>query len=285
MMPTTRLTIVSPLKFESIVKLLFIVGFLLALPVIGKAQVSCRNFLGTTVAPITFDRAVSSLRLNKPKDEFETTVAYEARLALVDNTTPLIISKLIEDRKFLSYNVDENKLEINSYLFSNITFDPWKALYESKSGIEANVNNYVYGVYNRGVVISESNTNVGSYVAQNSYGAKVTIDRQYYTVKSIFESKELAHSKGIFIDQTAKEPIGTLIMSPGEAKKFRSTAKIAFVVIPKRPYVVRSTYKEGKATINHPFDSTISSVILIADLRCGLLMNAANLVMLSLETK
>lgn len=259
-----------------------IVGILLALPVIGGAQTNCSSFVGTTVAPIDFNRAVASLKSTPPKDEFESTAAYQERLASADNTAPLIISKLL-DTKLLAYNADAGQLEIMPFAFSNITFDPWKTFYHSKSGIDASTNSY--GSSNRGVVISESYKHVGSYTAQNSFGTKVTVNRQTRTTKSIFESKELPHSEGIFISKTNQELLGTLPMSPAEAKKFRSTAKMAFVVIPMRPYVVRSTYETDEATIDHPFDETVHATILIADLRCGLLMNAANLVMLSLETK
>jgi hypothetical protein len=271
------------IRNENAVKLSLIFGVLLAIPAIGVAQTDCPSFVGTTVKPIDFDRAIASLRSTPSKDEFETTAAYMLRLASIDNVVELIISKPIEDTKYLAYNADAGQLEVVSYAFSNISFNPWKAFYNSKSGIEASVNSY--GGSNRGVVISETYKNTGSYTAQNSFSAQVTVNKQLRTTKSIFESREQPYSKGIFVNQSSDGIVGTLPMSPAEAKKFRSTAKIAFVVTPKQPYVVRSKYVSDEATMDRPLDETVNETILIADLRCGLLMNATNVVMLSLEIK
>ena len=264
-------------------KVLVLFGVLLAIPTLVSAQTSCGSFVGTTVKPINFDRAIASLRSSPSKDEFETTAAYMVRLASIDNPVELIISKPVEDIKFLAYNADAGHLEVESYAFSNISFNPWKAFYNSKSGLEANIN--TFGSPNRGVVISETYKNTGSYTAHNTFSAQVTVNKQLRITKSIFETREKSDSDSIFVNKTSSGIVGTLPMSPSEAKKFRSTAKIAFVVNPKQPYVVRSKYISNEPTMDRPLDETADETILIADLRCGLLMTATNVVMLSLEIK
>lgn len=256
-----------------------IIRISLVLPIYANAQTNCADFVGTTVKQKSFDQAISSLKSVAPKDEFETTAAYEARLAAADNSKLIVISKPIEDIKYLSYDADAGALHIESYAFNSTVFDAWNAFYATKSEIKASV------LSNRATVVSKLDVTTGSYTAQNGFGAKTTVTKVTRTLKAIFEAEERDSSNKLFVNTDSNGVIGALPMSAVEAKVFKRQAKIAFVVIPKKPYVVRSTYAEGKTTINNPIDMMVNATILIADFQCGLLINSANQVLASFETK
>src|SRR3546814_1076633 len=103
------------------------------------------------------------------------------------------------------------------------------------------------------VTISSSEVTTGTYSAQNGFGAKATISKITRTEKAIFEGEPARYGEELFIANKGGV-IGTVPMSVAEAQAFKPQAKIAFVVVPKLPNVVRATYPYGKTTISNPTD-------------------------------
>jgi len=242
----------------------------------AKAQDQCASYVGTTIAPISFDSATSKFGKLQPKGEFETTVQYEARkaAALQGSTGALIISKAPEDRKYIEYNADTQKLRVLSYAFHNSNFDPWTAFYSAKidkSVLDANTSG------NYDVVISQTDLPTGTYTGTNSFGAKTRIVKVTRTTKAIFDRKAPSILNDYLFPAAAKEPVvGEFSLPPAEAAVLKKTMKLAFVVVPKEPYLVRSTSSRGRPTIQNPRDITENFSILIADIQCGLATDASN---------
>lgn len=247
----------------------------------ANAQTTCSRYVDTVVAPRTFNDVVAGIPLIPPKSEFETTAQYEARVSSFRTSQPVVISKVIEDRKFLVYDADTGVLRVQSFAFDNTTFDAWDAFYGSNSGVTAGVSGNV------DTVISVSETPAGSYSAQNSYGATATISKVTRTVSAIFQGQARSYLDGrLFVNATDRNDVlGLLLMTPAEAQTFKPQARIAFVVVPISPFVVRSTYKVNTPTISNPIDVTYNATILIADFQCGLLMDATNKVLAAYDTR
>ncbi|BAI95711.1 hypothetical protein Sj15T_00600 [Sphingobium sp. TA15] len=256
-----------------------IVGALLiSAPIAAHAQSSCASYTGTTVAPLSFDQAIASIKPVAPKGEFETTDAYQARLAAGAASGPLIISKKIEGAEYLSYNADKAAFEVKSYLFDNSNFSAWDTFYWAKSDVKAST------IGNLDVAISSSEVATGTYSAQNGFGARTTVTKLTRTEKAIFDRETASYGEQLFI-ANKDAIVGEVPMSVAEAQSFKPQAKIAFVVVPKLPYVVRANFPQGETTISNPTDVRVNSTVLVADIQCGLLMNGTNRVIASFQTR
>lgn len=236
---------------------------------------SCDSYVGQTIAPKTFDQALASINPPAPKGEFEITATYQARTQN-SGAVKQIISKRMESPKYLEYDADKGAFTVLSYLFDNSNFPVWKTLYRAKAGLNANTSE------NRDVLISQSDAATGSYVGQNGFGAKAHISKITRTIKGIYEAPA-GFNEGLFPDQHGV--IGSIPMDAPHAMAFKQQAKIAFVVIPKLPYIVKAMFTDGDATIDDPRDIQINSTILIADIQCGLLTDGANKVVAAYTTR
>jgi hypothetical protein len=256
-----------------------ITGYAAAMESTGQ----CSEYVGQTVAPQSFDSAIKGYTAIAPKGEFETTAAYEARrnAALGGSTRPLIVSKEPEDRKFFEYDADAQRMGIKSYAFDNTGFDAWSALYSA--GYYGKLDADTSG--NLDVVISQTQKPGGTYEASNSFGAKAVVQRIAQTTKVIFQGKAPSVFAGLF-PQADKEPyeIGYLNLSPSEAQQLKPQLRLAFVVEPKEPYVIEGTRSVGDTTVRNPTDVTEDFAILVADFRCGLLLDGSNKVLGSYPT-
>jgi hypothetical protein len=253
-------------------------AFLASAPVAAQAQSSCASYMGTTVTPLTFDQAIASIKPVAPKGEFETTDAYQARLAAGGASGPLIISKKIEGAQYLTYNADKGAFEVQAYLFDNTNFSAWDAFYWAKASVKAST------IGNLDVSISSSEVATGTYSAQNGFGAKTTVTKITRTEKAIFDRETARYGEQLFV-ANKDAVVGEVPMSVAEAQAFKPQAKIAFVVVPKLPYVVRANFPQGETTISNPTEVRVNSTILVADIQCGLLMNGTNRVIAAFQTR
>lgn len=240
------------------------------------AQDQCSAFKGTTIAPKTFDQAVLSLNAPTPKGEFETTAAYQARLAQAGSSGPLIISKKPEGSQYLEYDADQGAFAVKSYFFHNTNFPAWETFYHAKNGVEAST------LRNIDVTIASTDVATGSYSGQNGFGAKATITKITRTVKAIYD-REARYDEDLFI--TKSSSLGYVPMSIEQAKVFKQQAKIAFLVMPKSPFVTRASFSYGKTTVSNPTDVTVDATVLNADIQCAFLTDAANKVLEAYPTR
>lgn len=245
---------------------------------------ACAAYAGNTVTPQTFSAVVSSLGNVAPRGEFETTAQYQARIAASNTAGTRIISKSIEEQRFIQYDADNSRFRIKSYAFSNRSFDYWGAFYAARPpGLDAATSG------NIGVLISQASNPTGTYSAQNAYGARWDVTRVNRTSDAIFERRASTGMRGgerLFRGDTGGVDsfIGELRLAPEEAERLRPQLRIAFVVEPRPPFLVTGTHQPGEVTIRNPFRVTETFRVLIADIQCGLLMDGNNKVLASFPT-
>lgn len=251
----------------------------------ANAQDQCPGYVGQVIAPKTFDSAIAGLAKLTPKGEFETTAQYEARKAASVGDVPgaVIISKVPEDRKYFEYNADSQKLRIITYAFQNTGFDIDGAFFDA--GLDGKID----ARNGDTVVISRTDKATGTYLGSNGFGAKATIARVQRVTKAIFEAQVRQRdilALSIF-PAAASSPyvVGELTLSPAEAQVLKPKLKLAFVVQPKEPFLVKGNHSTGKTTIQNPTDITEDFSILIGDIQCGLVTDAANKVLGSYSTR
>jgi hypothetical protein len=252
------------------------------------AQSECQGYTGQSVAAVTFDQALKGLPSVAPRGEYETTAQYEARRnAETGEVGTIIILKEPEDRdRHIRYDADTGRLYIHAYAFDNTNFEPWRAFYDTPAGksLDADV------ISNVDVVISQSKTTKGTYEGQNAYGARWTVNAITRTTQAIFD-RRLMPSEGFSVNlfHTTHGPssvVGSLNLSPEEAQRIKPLMQLAFVVLPRYPYVVRNTYKgRGRVTIQNPFDITEVTTVLIGDIQCALALDNQNKVLGSFPTR
>lgn len=266
-------------------------GSLLAIVVMNYATAAesdllpserCSAYVGQKVAPKTFDDIARIYSSISPKDEFETTEKYQNRIesSSSDNREPIIVTKKIESLKYFPYDADRQILMVQSYAFDNTNFDAWSAFYYAKlQNLNANTRSN-----NIDIVFSETDKESGAYIGQNSFGAKVRVTKTTRTTKALFQRKA-SFGENLFRNTDKDGVIGTIPMPPEDAKNIRSQLRIAFVIQPKLPFVVKSTYPFGEATISSPEEVKVEATVLIADVQCGLLMNGTGVVLGAYETQ
>ena len=256
----------------------------------GMAQ-SCESYVGQSILPLTVSQASTRVPNFLPKGEFETTVDFETRkqAAISAAVGPLFISREPEDRKYFIYNADTQTLGIEKYVFSNWLFQAWEAFYEVPSAKPLNAD--VYATRNLSPLISSKEIVTGSYEAQNSYGAKFNVTKVTKELEAIFERAVEFRVGGPSGDEVFpaadKEPhiIGYLNLSPAEAQRLKPLLKLAYVVEPKEPFIIKNSYSLGNATLTNPIETTAKATVLIADIKCGLVTDDKNVVLGAYPTR
>jgi hypothetical protein len=211
------------------------------------------------------------------KDEFETTVNFHNRQKLAINNVSdnFIIAKDV-DQKYLRYDADTQLFTIQTFLFDNenMNYDFIEKSTSFEAGVLGNVD----------VVISQTDTQVGSFVASNSYGTKATVTKLNRVTKGIWERPSQSMFTDLFLTGTSGSTLVSMKLAPERAKIIKPQLKIAFLVTPKPPYVVRGVGKIGKTTINRPIEIVNDLTVLVGDIQCGFLMDSSNTVLGSFPT-
>lgn len=262
-----------------------IVALTFALAGQAQAQDVCPAYVGQTVTPTTIDAAIATVsKVPGVKGEFETTAQFEARQAAASGGTlgRMIVAKAPE-RKYFEYDADGGKLRIKSYAFDNINVD-----YDDVFGYGTKYYEkvkYSHLSYNLDVVMSETEVPTGSYVGGNAFGAKTRVTKKTRTTKVIFDHDAASYSEGLFPGADKNAVIGELALSPAEAQRLKATMRVAFAITPKAPYFASGVKNWGDATIDNPEEVRQPISVVIADIQCGLLLDAGGKVLAAYPTR
>jgi hypothetical protein len=254
----------------------------LAFGTAAQAQ-TCEAYVGTTIQPRTFD-AVAAIVKTVPnqKDEFETTVAYDARVqaALAKLPGDVIIGAPF-DPKYATYDADTGQFVIKSYAIRNINTD-YAGVFGYGTPFDGKVK-FSYSSSNLDVVLSQSEVATGSYVASNSYGASTKVTKIARTTKAIFDRESPRYGQSLF-DSLKDSVLFRLPVSPEEARALKTSFKGAFVISPKAPFFTVGKGRGGDVTISNPYDVDESIHVIIADIKCALVTDATGKVLAAAGT-
>ncbi|MBF0169397.1 MAG: hypothetical protein HQL45_17460 [Alphaproteobacteria bacterium] len=245
----------------------------------AKADETCSSFVGEPIAPVPIEVAISQLSSLKqlPKGEFETTMDYNSRIEKKTggNIRRMIIGKPIESRRFFEYDADGERLKIKQYAFTYQEIDLFSAIYGGGLPDKININPFK----SFGAVISSSDKKTGYYSASNSFGVRTSVVSIERTVKAIVDP-DTNNSYSLFPSaDLSPNIVGELMLSPSEARQLKPKLNLAFVVIPKEPFVLNGVHNPGEVTLNNPQSVTERFTILVADIQCGLVLDGSNKVL------
>lgn len=252
----------------------------------------CSSYVGQTVSRISFDTAFLRFAKLTPKDEFETTAQYEARTTAVVGSfgnAGLVISVPI-DRDYLEYDADKQEMQIGAYAFGVPGISPTEASMAAWSVIEDTGTD---AELSENVLVASSSFSriTGSRAVQNGLGIKATLREIERTTKGIFDRPipdegRLPRKQSWIFPNAYASPhwVGSITISPTAARMLKTTMQLAFVVRPKAPYIAKGTFDEF-ARANKGLEEVTEKVsLLIADVQCGLALDAKESVLASYPT-
>jgi|GEM_PF-1068553 len=244
----------------------------------------CSSYIGTTVELTTIEAAIEQFAGVTPRDEFETSEQYEARIsAATADSGPFIIEKSL-DRERLRYDADRQVFQIGRFAFDNENM-PVDELW-SYGGPFHESGNYRNRMYRIDTVIRVDDQITGSYEAQNSFGTSaevVQIDRVYW---GIFERFASGYDSADLIPTGDRNHLGEVPVPIDEARSFRDESRLAFVVSPQSPWQIsfRENYP-SRPTIQNPLEVTAVLNVLFADIRCALLLDGTGRSVAAFDTR
>lgn len=269
-------------------------------PVSAGLAAGCGDYKDKTVSSLPFAEAAASLPKIEPKSEYETTAAYNARVAEAAKKAP---STLLVERdpiiEYLRYDADKGVLVVSTYAFTNEPFGWWSALrgYKDPAGKEVGYSESV------AAVVARKQTVVGEYEATSKMGVKVAVANIESETAAIFDRVRSCKSFGCgSLFPKNKEPnpykmgdsmksvehegiVGRIPMPPDAAKALKANAKLIFVVHPRPPFLLAGEHRPFKTTVDNPKDVTDRYQVVIGDIECGLVADRAGKVYGAYSTK
>lgn len=247
----------------------------------GAAAEECQSYVGQTVIPKTFDAVALTLKaVPSSKGEYETTAAFEQRLAAhgIDPHPTIISTKL--DPQFLTYDADRGELVVKSYALRNINteyrglFGYGKPLYEKFSLSTGNID----------WVVSSTDTVQGGYRASNAFGATVSVQKKIRIDRSVFQEPDPSFGTDLWTDADKDAVLGRIPMTVSDAKNLKALGRGAIVFVPKSPYFAEGV-SHSTPTIENRTDLTQIIKVIFADIQCGLILDGSNKVLGAYKTR
>ena len=241
----------------------------------ANAQNICAPYVAQTVQPIKAAVLWKQLAsVPTVKDEYETSPAFKDRVesAMGSITGPVIVEVPIQ-RKYITYDADANRLDVQSYAFANNTTQ-----YSGVFGYDTPFYERIkYGLSNNiHVVFPHEEMQSGSYIGTNAMGVRIRVTKVRRFTKVIFE-RESKWGEELFpdISQHNAPVISFGDVMPDMAKHVKATARAAIVYVPKAPYFAKGKYPWGEPTIEGPMDIDETIEVAIGDIQCALFLNSA----------
>lgn len=252
----------------------------------------CTGYAGQTVAPGTIDDLLVELaKLPSLKDEFETTKAFEARMAAATaGTEQLRIVWVPLDSKYIKYDADARKLSVQVYAMANERTDyhgvfgygtPYDGKIKTALGtLGTNIN----------IVVRKPEETDGSFTGQNNFGAATNVTRVKRYTQALFEREGERGEDLFFPNEAAATARKHVIVEFPEtsadiAKIAKAAFKAAVVIAPKWPFYAKGKVLWGPPTIQRPTLIDESLEVAVIDFQCALLTDGTGKVFAAIDTR
>lgn len=180
------------------------------------------------------------------------------------------------DREYLEYDADAEELQIGALAFGEAGFADD---FVTQVGVAVAVKDTSHKGEMVALTVSSSEKTTGSYTVQNALGATMTMRKMTLTTKAIFDKRiqlQRWQQPGVLFPLAEIEPhlVGLLPASVEVAKRLKASLQLAIFVVPRAPYVVRSTSRSQRATFRSPVERTDALEVMVADIQCGFALDA-----------
>ena len=240
------------------------------------AENECAKRVGTTIVPQSFDQTLAPLpKAILPKGEFETTSAYDARVAVVSGrlTSAVVMARPVDAQTYpepVFFDADLQLLKIRNTAFDwgTANWDLAFVLADQKYPVGR-------GRYHAATVISRTDRPTGTYKAANRFGTPMTVSKISRTTDSLWAHTGRDKDDHLFAGNP-HSIIGSIALSADQVKILKPRIRFALVVVPKYPFLVTGKLLETVPTMDDSRLVTERFRILIADVQCGLVLDGAN---------
>lgn len=268
--------------------LLMVVAALVSRP--AAAQM-CDRHVGTVISSIGIDALINSLSLIPAvKGEYETTAAFQARIRDArDKISPTYVVSVPLKASSILYDADSQKLKVDANALGANALSP---AYFSARSPRGSISDLIDagGAYNLDIIASHTEVPIGSYAAQNAYGAQATVTRYRRHTKVIFERRG-EWQETLFADANpsnaprAEPTIFEVSAAPATARSLRKQLRGVVVIAPKAPFYASGKvgYQSPKFDAPNAFDHTLE--VVVADVQCALLADGAGRVLAAKEAR
>jgi hypothetical protein len=241
----------------------------------GKSDL-CQRYVGTVVAPTTFDTLAQALPTIAAKGEYETTAQYEARKSAALSGAPSALSVLVvpTDREFAEYNADSQALFVQAGAFQAGHYSS-KTKAETAAWLAAG-DELTKGT---GLFIADKERVLRTYNAQNRFGATYRVSVTNRDTKAL----HLTTKKLFPFARWKTSPVMGLDLPLAKAPQVRQTFKLALVLKPVAPYSLSGLFDEAPPTADDPTEYTDHATLLVAEPKCGLVLDRAMRVLASAD--
>ncbi|MBV7259008.1 hypothetical protein [Erythrobacter crassostreae] len=255
-----------------------ILGTLLAAVAAPAAaqETDCQTYIGRTLAPLEFSEVLSSLEGEEPKGAYETSEAYERRLAEASNRAnvgPVVLRKRWSSpRPF--YNADKGKIPFTADNFGKRDRS-FRSLFRAElRGAKRPL----------GFVIGRETLRESTREATNGFGAKVTVEQTYENLFAIWE-KPIDYDESPFKETRRRSyrPIDFEV-GPDSARDIIEHGSAAFLFAPTAPFVSEGT-NATEATFRRPMETFSKVTVLHGDVHCAFVLDSADTVRLALTVR
>lgn len=242
----------------------------------ASADNLCISYVEQTLSPRTFEQVLRNLPpVVIPKGEFESTTAFETRIrdASALSGGDIILHRPVDEQTFpdpLAYDADKQVFEVRSGAFDWGTTNWSKAFSLGASGST--------GYFDVATVISRNDKTVGYYNASNALGVSAQISKIVRSTDSVWVRKENRSGDKMF-NADKQDVVGNFPLSPAEAQASKPFLKFALVIKPKPPFLVSDSGPILAPTLADLRSINEKRRILIADVKCGLVLNSSNKVL------
>jgi len=260
----------------------------------------CGPKVGSKITTVDIRSIIAMLEnAGTVRDEFETSAAYNDRLKAIGKKLPEVwIVSVPHKPGHVSYDADARRLNISKWLFLDFDNPPGYSSLDYRDALAYVDNEGKYKTRiqvdardNLGVPLSRRVTVADKYDGTNSFGRTVKITRQKATTQAIFE-----RAGGIDEDvfsapirpgsapRTSKV-VFSLPIDPTTARTLKTSVRAAVLIAPKPPYFGRGSVYHKRPTLTAPYDIEEELQVVVADIKCALVLDGVGTVLATRPTR
>lgn len=216
------------------------------------------------------------------KDEFETTEAFENRVAEATSAfSEPILLRGTYDREQTNYDADNSHIVMKRYAWDNLGFG-WNDVfgYENDYGIKANLTD------NHATTLQSNERVTGTFIGSNAYGASMEVTQILRTSYGIFDrandSRKETWEGEVWVGKHAS-PAVLIPMSVDEARRVISKLQVGILAKPRKPFVAEGK-RHWDAKVDNPKEVTAKYYVIVADMICAVITDDQGRVLKTVAT-
>jgi len=242
------------------------------------ASSQCLAMLGQTVAVSSFAEVRDQLPTIAPRDAYESSSDYAARLAAATMPDQTFIIRRIPPyaNEGLSYNPDSRTLTVYRTAFGAGKVNFGQVMGGASARGRDNFANAI------GFLVGETVLSTETYEATNGFGAHVTVTRSNRRLETLWERDgELGEDP---FEGMRSGHVAVLSMDPAAARELIEQGSAALMFVPRASYRISGT-SELRGTFQNPRERVDEVEIVTGDIRCGFLLDGSNTVRHAFEVR